>query len=145
MFDHAQEDIKTMEENEFTVRDRRTTSAEEAATENKDSPKQQAAAEQKPAETAQPQEPKITEPMPEPDFTSFIFSIATTAQMSLGGIQHPDTGKVEQNLPAAKQMIDILGIMKDKTKGNLTKDEETLLESALYNLRMQYVRAKEGK
>jgi hypothetical protein len=83
--------------------------------------------------------------MPEPDFSSFIFSIATTAHMSLGGMQNPETGKAEQNLPAAKQMIDILGIMKEKTKGNLTKDEETLLESALYNLRMQYVRAMEGK
>lgn len=135
-----------MEEKEFTVRDRRTASAEEATPEQKEQPKQQAeTSEQKPAESTQPQEPKSAGPMPEPDFASFILSIATTAQMSLGGIQHPETGKAEQNLPVAKQMIDILGIMKEKTKGNLTKDEEMLLESALYNLRMQYVRAMEGK
>lgn len=133
-----------MDEKEFTVRDRRTASAEEATPEQKEQPQQQAA-EQKPAESTQPREPKNAEPMPEPDFTSFVFSIATTAQMSLGGIQHPETGKAEQNLPVAKQMIDILGIMKEKTKDNLTKDEEMLLESALYNLRMQYVRAMEGK
>jgi hypothetical protein len=72
-------------------------------------------------------------------------SLATTAQVSLGNIPNPQTNQPAQNLPVAKQMIDILGMLKGKTKGNLTEDEQLLLDSALFNLRMQYVRAAEGK
>jgi len=50
------------------------------------------------------------------------------------------TKKAERNLEAAKQTIDILGILKDKTKGNLSDEEDRLLESLLYELRMRYVR-----
>ena len=57
-----------------------------------------------------------------------------------GDIPDPVTKKAERNLEAVKQTIDILAILKEKTKGNLIEDEERLLESLLYELRMRYVR-----
>jgi hypothetical protein len=59
--------------------------------------------------------------------------------MSLGGYQDPVSGHVPKNLEMAKQSIDILGILEQKTKGNLEPEEQKLLDSALYELRMRYV------
>jgi hypothetical protein len=59
----------------------------------------------------------------------------------LGEIQDPVTQQSSKNIPLAKQTIDLLGMLKEKTKGNLTTDEEKFLESILYDLRMRYVRA----
>jgi len=73
------------------------------------------------------------------DFTTFVLSLASSAQIHLGVLPNPVTKKSESNLEAAKQTIDIIGIIKDKTKGNLTNDEERLLEYVLYDLRMKYV------
>lgn len=73
------------------------------------------------------------------DFASFILSLATTALAHLGEVTDPATGEKTENLPAAKQMIDILSILEKKTKGNLEPDEERLLESLLYELRMKYL------
>ena len=137
--------MEEKDDKEFTVHDRRTASPGETSPAQEERPKQHADAEQKPADTAKPQGQKDTAPLPELDFSTFVLTLATTAQMHLGDMQNPQSGKPEQNLPSAKHMIDILGILKGKTKGNLNKDEEMLLESALYNLRMQYVRAAEGK
>ena len=86
------------------------------------------------------QQPK---PIPELDFPSFVISLAGTAQMSLGLIPHPETNLIAQNIPAAKQMIDILGMLQEKTKGNLSKEEESLLDRILFNLRIHYVRTVE--
>jgi hypothetical protein len=88
--------------------------------------------------------------IPERDFSGFILALATTAQIGLGSIPNPQTNLTVQSLPTAKQMIDILGILKEKTKGNLTTEEQALLDSILFNIRMQYVsamddRKKEGK
>jgi hypothetical protein len=73
------------------------------------------------------------------DFASFILSLATTSLAHLGEIPDPATGEKTENLPAAKQMIDILSILEAKTKGNLEPDEERLLENLLYELRMKYL------
>jgi hypothetical protein len=51
------------------------------------------------------------------------------------------TNQIEKNLSNAKQTIDLLGMLREKTKGNLTPDEEKLFENLLYDLRMRYVRA----
>lgn len=80
-------------------------------------------------------------------FSTFILSLSTSAAMNLGGYEDPASGPVPQNLDLAKQSIDILGVLKDKTKGNLDAEEERLLETALYELRMRYVeelRIKKG-
>jgi hypothetical protein len=77
---------------------------------------------------------------PELNFSTFVFSLGTSAMYHFGDFPDPVTKKAERNLEAAKQTIDILGILKDKTKGNLTEDEDRLLDSLLYEMRMRYVR-----
>jgi hypothetical protein len=80
-------------------------------------------------------------PLPEIDFTHFILSLSTSALIQLGDIQDPFTQKSAKNLPLAKQTIDLVGMLKEKTKGNLSSEEEKVLEYVLYDLRMRYVRA----
>lgn len=77
--------------------------------------------------------------LPTIDFATFILSLSHSALMHLGEAPHPDTNKVEANLPLAKQNIDLLGLLEEKTKGNLTGDEERLLAQVLFDLRMRYV------
>jgi hypothetical protein len=62
--------------------------------------------------------------------------------LHLGIIDDPATGEKSRNLPLAKQTIDILGMLQEKTKGNLTRDEETMLKNILYDLRILYVKEK---
>ena len=89
--------------------------------------------EKKPAEPSKKAEaPNIT-------FTTFVLSLSSSAAMSLGGYQDPVSGHVPRNLELAKQSIDILGILQEKTKGNLDEEEQKLLDSALYELRIKYV------
>ncbi len=61
--------------------------------------------------------------------------------MQLGEIEDPISQKIDKNLPLAKQTIDLIGMLKEKTKGNLTPDEEKLIENILFDLRMRYVKA----
>ncbi|OJY30295.1 MAG: hypothetical protein BGO98_26535 [Myxococcales bacterium 68-20] len=79
------------------------------------------------------------DPLPTIDFATFILSLSHSALMHLGEAPHPDTNAVEANLPLAKQNIDLLGLLEEKTKGNLTGDEERLLAQVLFDLRMRYV------
>ncbi|MCJ7749307.1 MAG: DUF1844 domain-containing protein [Desulfobacterales bacterium] len=80
-------------------------------------------------------------PLPEISFINLIFSLSTSALIQLGEIQDPITQQLAKNLPLAKQTIDLIGMLKEKTKGNLTSDEEKVLENLLYDLRMRYVKA----
>ena len=77
--------------------------------------------------------------VPEIDFATFVLSLATSAQVHLGIIANPATGKKESDLTLAKQTVDILGILQEKTKGNLSDEENRLVEHVLYDLRMIYV------
>lgn len=81
---------------------------------------------------------------PSIDFATFILSLSHSALLHLGEAPHPDTNKVEANLPLAKQNIDLLGLLEEKTKGNLTGDEERLLAQVLFDLRMRYVERSKG-
>jgi hypothetical protein len=72
-------------------------------------------------------------------FSTFVMGLTTQALMHLGEIPDPVQQGVTHDLPAAKQMIDLLGILRDKTKGNLDTAEEQLLGEVLYDLRMRYV------
>ncbi|MCM8800797.1 MAG: DUF1844 domain-containing protein [Candidatus Omnitrophica bacterium] len=76
---------------------------------------------------------------PEPDFNFFISTLALQASIFLGRIPNPATNKIEENLIQAKFIIDTLDMLKEKTKGNLTKEETELLDNLLYELRMQYI------
>ena len=73
------------------------------------------------------------------DSSTFVMGLTTQALMHLGEIPDPVHQGVMHDLPAAKQMIDLLGILRDKTKGNLDEAEEQLLGEVLYDLRMRYV------
>ena len=84
-------------------------------------------------------QPADNVPLPEINFASFVLSLSSSALLHFGQIPDPITNKTERNLPLAKQTIDILGILHEKTKGNLTKDEEQLMDHLLHDLRIKYV------
>ena len=77
--------------------------------------------------------------LPPADFTMLVTMFSTQAMVSLGIVPSPDSGKPEPNLPLAKHFIDLLGVLKDKTRANLTGHESNLLEGSLHELRMAYV------
>ena len=80
--------------------------------------------------------------MSEIDFISFALSLASSVQVHLGLIANPETKKSEKNLDLAKQTIDILAMLEEKTKGNLQEEEGQILTKVLFDLRMQFVEAK---
>jgi hypothetical protein len=73
------------------------------------------------------------------DFPTFIMSLSSSAFYHLGDMPDPTTGKKELNLPAVQQTIDMLNMLKGKTKGNLKEDESKLLEQLIYELQVKYV------
>ena len=79
-------------------------------------------------------------PLPEITFSSFVFSLSTSAMYHFGDFPDPVTKEGTRNLPAAKQTIDILSILKTKTEGNLDENEKQLLDGILYELRMRFVK-----
>ncbi len=76
---------------------------------------------------------------PKMDFPRLVVSLTTTAMLQMGLVPDPVSQKVEKNLPAARQTIDILEILKDKTEGNLKPDETRLLDRCLHDLKMSFV------
>lgn len=120
------------EEKGFVVKDKRFSAKKE---EGDVRPKEEARME-KPAEATSKEEP-----VPEINFINFMLSLSTSALIQLGEIQDPLTKETVKDLPLAKQTIDLIGMLIEKTKGNLTPDEEKLMEQVLYDLRMRYVKA----
>ena len=95
------------------------------------------------SETAR-EEPQTTffqegDVVPDIDFATFILSLSSSAILHLGLMENPYTGKTEKNLSLAKQTIDIISMLKDKTKGNLSHEEENLITHLLTDLRFKYV------
>ncbi|HVP29464.1 MAG TPA: DUF1844 domain-containing protein [Myxococcota bacterium] len=81
-------------------------------------------------------------PLPKIDFSTFVLSLSTSALVHMGRVPDPHTGTpAEKNLEAARETIDLLELLQAKTRGNLEPDETRLLESLLYELRMQFVEA----
>lgn len=78
-------------------------------------------------------------PAPDIDFASFILSLSSSVFIHLGEVPDPISRKKEKNFPLAKQTIDILDMLKEKTQRNLTLEEENLLSNILYDLRMRYI------
>jgi Domain of unknown function (DUF1844) len=85
------------------------------------------------------------EALPKVDFSTFALSLSHSALMDLGQAPHPETGSVATTLPMARQTIDLLAMLEEKTKGNLTGDEERLLTQILFDLRMRYVELSKPK
>ena len=79
--------------------------------------------------------------MPDVTFTAFVMSLNTSALFHFGELADPETGKSTQDLVLAKHTIDTLNLLKEKTEGNLSRDEENLLETVLYDLKLRYVKA----
>ena len=75
------------------------------------------------------------------DFLTFVMTLAMTGMQQLGAVPHPETGAVSMDLSHASQTIELLRILEEKTKGNLTKEEADYLRSALTNLRLNYAEA----
>ncbi len=78
------------------------------------------------------------------DFSSFIVTLATQTLVLLGEMPNPETNVVSTNLAAAQQTIDILEMLQEKTKGNLSRDEQLLLTEILASLQMSYVQKMGG-
>jgi hypothetical protein len=127
-------------ERSFTVSDRRFS----ARRESEERPSERPRSSDFSAERSSQAPPQAGEPRAGAaegiDFASFVISLGTQAFMHLGDIPDPMTQQREKDLPAAKQMIDLLGMLETKTKGNLTPDEERLLRQLLTDLRLRYVR-----
>jgi hypothetical protein len=73
------------------------------------------------------------------NFGAFIMSLSTEALVYLGEMADPSSGQEQRDLAMAQQLIDILGMLRDKTRGNLEHDEQALLDAILFDLRMKYV------
>ncbi len=115
-----------MEEKGFTFQDKRRFSMEEE--EKKEEKK-----------VSEPKREEEKAPLLEVNFSSFIFSLNNSVLLHFGIIPDPVSQKLERNLSLAKQTIDLIGMLKEKTKGNLTENEERLIDAVLYDLRIRYV------
>jgi hypothetical protein len=76
-------------------------------------------------------------------FIGFVVSLTHTAYVHLGDVADPVSGSTSKNLPAAQQIIDILALLEEKTRGNLTPEERQVLEQALFELRLRFVQASQ--
>ena len=117
----------------FVIKDKRSSQiSEDAATflddqETKDQEEQTDSSKEKETESFQI------------DFSTFIMSLTSSAFYHLGDMPDPSTGKKEVNLPAVQQTIDMLIMLREKTKGNLKEDEEKLNDQLIYELQVKYV------
>jgi hypothetical protein len=112
------------------------------AEENNEGMKAPAGTEQKAAEEKAESKAQRHFTLPKIDFATFVLSINSSALLQLGIIEDPSSGEKTKNLALAKQTIDLLAMLEEKTRGNLNADEENILKSVLYELRMRYVKEK---
>ena len=129
---------------DFIIKDKRIFAEkdeDQSIKEEKEKPLEEPAAETSESMTDQEEE-KTDYQLPEINFATFIFSLNHSVLVHLGVMEDPSTGKKVKNLPIAKQTIDILGMLQEKTRGNLDNDEENMLKNILYDLRMIYIKEK---
>ncbi len=126
------------EEQGFVVRDKRGRSApEEPATSTPEPPKEPESPAAAASSDSLPPTPPLT-------FSSFVFSLGTSSLMLMGESLDPQQPSPPVNLPQAKEIIDILSMLEEKTKGNLSSEEASVIGDMLYTLRMKYVSATSG-
>jgi hypothetical protein len=82
---------------------------------------------------------RARERLPPIDFVTFVLSLYHSTRMHLGDAPGPEGEPSTAEVPLARQTIDLLGLVREKTRGNLTGEEERVLEQVLYDLRMRYV------
>jgi len=145
----------TDEKKDFEVKDRRIFSEENREDETQDKAQSTESSPQAEAQTpSSAEESQATEdqerpsaadasqdsPLPEINFATFVVSLNASALLHLGAIEDPNTGQATKDLAMAKQTIDILHLLEEKTEGNLTSEENNLIKSILYDLRIIYVK-----
>jgi hypothetical protein len=128
------------EEKGFVIKDKRIFSQEDE--EKQEDVKEPSKEEIKAKEAASEKSKEAEDQLPEINFPTFIISLNASALVNLGAIEDPASGKKVKNLLLAKQTIDILSMLEEKTRGNLTEDEEKILKNILYDLRIIYVKEK---
>jgi hypothetical protein len=131
-----------MSDDEIKVTDRRATSENEGSAAPADSGTDsgaEAAAEQAYSEASEKCGAKEGRDLLNIDFSTFVLSLSQAVLLHLGELEDPETGQASPNLPLARQSIDLLSMLQEKTRGNLTEEEGKLLENLLYDLRMKYV------
>ena len=129
---------------DFVIKDKRIFAEgneDQPIKEETEKPLDEATAEESESEAAQEQE-RTDYQLPKINFATFIFSLNHSVLVHLGVMDDPTTGKKVRNIPIAKQTIDILVMLEEKTQGNLTEDEANMLKNILYDLRMIYVKEK---
>ena len=132
-----------VEEKGFVIKDKRIFSQEEQELNKEDQePEKEPAKEEKDQETASANEQEAEAQLPEINFPTFIISLNASALVNLGAIEDPASGTKVKNLLIAKQTIDILSMLEEKTRGNLTEEEGKILKNILYDLRIIYVKEK---
>lgn len=128
-------------ERSFTVSDKRFSARRESGQERpSESPPPTASSTERPSQNQSQEGPQSAAGPGEVNFASFLISLGSQAFMHLGDLPNPMTQQREKDLPSAKHMIDLLGILEAKTKGNLSDDEERLLRQLLFDLRLRFVR-----
>ncbi len=154
--DEKVEEMKNSEESEagFTVKDKRKIGKEDEASAEKassnEAPADDAPVDEAPTSEASTNEASTNEDISHKgnaeeytpiDFMSFIMSLSTSALIYLGEVPDPVDNEKKKIIPMAKQMIDLISMLNDKTKGNLTADEEKYMENILFELKMVFVKA----
>ncbi len=122
-----------VEEQGFVIRDRRASGGAEAT------PATDSTTHESQPIAAPTTDPSQSAPSPPVTFSSFVISLGSSSLMLMGEQFDPQQPAIPMNLPQAKEIIDLLSVLEDKTKGNLTSDEQTVLRDMLYALRMKYV------
>ena len=92
-----------------------------------------------PAPSAAPLPEEASGEEPRIDFPSYVLSYYTQGLVLLGEVPNPYTNKKEEDLQASRHTIDVLAMLQEKTKGNLSREEDQLLDSVLYELRMKFM------
>jgi hypothetical protein len=133
---------KNSDERSFKVDDRRTSTGNKEDLTQAPGSEDERRAEAEPSNReseARPSGEGSESTTPQVDFATFLFSLFSSALIQLGDMADPVTGKMEKNLQAAKQTIDILDILAKKTEGNLSDEEDNLLKNASAELKWKYI------
>ena len=132
---------KKKKDSGFVVKDKRLFAESDEARPQEETQAPTSEEKPKPQETPETATNKEAD-YPLVNFTNFFFSLSTSALFHFGDLADSEDGKTQKNLPAAKQTIDILDMLNEKTKGNLDENENKLIQSVLYELKMRYVKEK---
>jgi len=133
------------EEKGFIIKDRRSFDEKGELKDIEPEKDTKAEGEKKEAESKAeaPEEETGRPPLPEVNFSTLIFSLSSSALFHFGEIADPQTGEKKKDLPLAKHAIDTIAMLKEKTEGNLTEEEQKFIDSVLNDLRWRYVKAAE--